>query len=118
MPYLSFILKRKTKTERYRERKYISISSEETQVTLMPMSASTVVNISGTSPIYGLMTSTNSLTSPKGDTGRESKITITSTGYLDISIEPEDFGDRLKSIRQITFVMQDPYPLDENGKPT
>jgi hypothetical protein len=88
-------------------------------------SQSTTLSISGTSnilfnasvPTSGIVTSEDLLISPKDNTGREAKISLSANpAYLEVFVPPEDNYDRFVMIKKVNVVMPT-FTLDSNGKP-
>jgi|LauGreDrversion4_2_1035121.scaffolds.fasta_scaffold725887_2 hypothetical protein len=104
----------------YREGKFILFSR-----TVSDSSSPSEVSISGTSNIVidanvisaGLVVSSIAMDTPKDNTGREAKISISADpAYLQVYIEPEDNADRFVMIKKVNVTMPT-FTLDANGKP-
>ena len=105
---------------KYREGKFILFSR-----TISGSSNPSEVSISGTSniiinanvPSAGIVVSSIAIDTPKDNTGREAKISLSADpSYLQIYIEPEDNADRFVMIKRVSVVMPT-FTLDANGKP-
>lgn len=108
---------------KYREGKFV-LFSRTTSQSSTPSTPSTV-SISGTSsiiidaniPTAGMLVSSIAMDTPKDDTGRAAKISISADpAYLELYVDPEDNADRFVMIKRVSVTMPT-FTLDANGKP-
>lgn len=107
---------------KYREGRIVVFTLPESTGEASPPST---VSISGTCaltldanvPSAGIVVSSIALDTPKDNTGREAKISLSADpAYLQIYIEPEDNADRFVIIKKVNVTMPT-FTLDANGKP-
>lgn len=107
---------------KYREGKIVVFQLPEATA---GSSTPSTVSISGTCsltlnanvPSAGIVVSSIALNTPKDNTGREAKISLSADpAYLQIYIEPEDNADRFVIIKKVNVTMPT-FTLDANGKP-
>lgn len=120
MPYSTLTSNTRKLRAPRRKAEWFSLSGTSVAASPIAMGANVSFAFNGASavPFIALTQSDSALMMYDGDSGREMKLKYEMTGYLELSITPEDSADRFTMIKRVSPVMPDPLPLDSQGKPT
>jgi len=100
-----------------RKASWLYLAGEGIASTPLSMGASAAFAFNGASAQTILTPSEAHISMPTGDTGREAKITLEVTAYLDVTTTPDDPASEFEMVRRVSPVMPTPT-IDSDGKPS